>query len=185
MIRTLVCVLLALTLAAVLPDADAQQEIYKVVNPDGSVTYTDEKPSPDAKPVELKPLSVIETEKPPAITQPGDTAAEPAAEPTAGELKRMFSDFGITQPSQEETFWGTGNQVTIGWGASTPPLEGMSTLLFVDGEPQEQPAAGSVTLTFDRGEHSARAVLRDTRNRRVVESDTVVFFVKQHSVNFN
>lgn len=175
---------LMLVLAAQSPGAEAQREIYKVVNPDGSVTYTDEKPSPGAEPVELKPLSVVETEKA-VVPKVPDAAAEDEAEPTPRDMKRMFSDFAITQPQHEETFWGTGNQVTIGWGASTAPLEGMSVLLFVDGEPQEQPAAGSVTLEFDRGEHRTRAVLRDPGNRKVAETDTVVFFVKQHSVNFN
>ena len=185
MSKILVPLLMLLTLAIASPGADAQREIYKVVNPDGSVTYTDEKPSPGAEPVELKPLSVVETEKPAVTAVPPAASEEAAAEPTERDLRRMFRDFRITQPQNEETFWGTGNQVTIGWGASEQPLEGMNVQLFIDGQPQEQPAAGSVTLAFERGEHNARAVLRDARNRKIAETDTVVFFVKQHSVNFN
>ena len=164
----------------------AEGEIYKVVNPDGSVTFTDQRPSAGAQPVELKPLSVVETD-----IQVPDTAADQAAsdeapkEPTARELQRQFRDFRIMQPQHEETFWGTQNTVVISWGASQPIPENMSVALYVDGQRQDAPASGSVSLAFDRGEHQAYAVLRDARNRRIVTSPTVTFFVKQHSANFN
>jgi hypothetical protein len=177
---TLLCLLLPL-------NAAAEGQIYKIVNPDGSVTFTDQKPAPGAEPVKLRPLSVVETDSPaPAVTEPASGAAEEAEkEPTARELRRQFSDFGITQPRNEETFWGTANQVTVSWGASQPTPEGMSAVLYVNGEARDVPASGSVALTLDRGEHRVSVELRDSRKRRVVASDPVVFFVKQHSVNFN
>jgi len=163
----------------------AEGQIYKVVNPDGSVTFTDQRPAPGAKPVELKPLSVIETDI--QVPEPADAAAAEgeAAEPTAQELKRMFSDFRIMQPQSEETFWGTENQVTVSWGASKPIPEDMRVILYVNGEGQNAPVTGSTTLMLNRGEHQVYAVLRDARNRRVATSEAVTFFVKQHSVNFN
>jgi hypothetical protein len=177
---SLLCLLLPL-------NAAAEGQIYKIVNPDGSVTFTDQKPAPGAEPVELRPLSVVETDSPaPAVTEPASGAVEEAGkEPTARELRRQFSDFGITQPQNEETFWGTANQVTVSWGASQPTPEGMSAVLYVNGEARDVPASGSVALTLDRGEHRVSVELRDSRKRRVVASDPVVFFVKQHSVNFN
>ncbi len=179
--------LLALVFLLLPLNAAAEGEIYKIVNPDGSVTFTDQKPAPGAEPVKLRPLSVVETDTPaPAVTEPaGATAGETEKEPTARELRRQFSDFGITQPQNEETFWGTANQVTVSWGASQPTPEGMSAVLFVNGQPRDVPASGSVSLTLDRGEHRVSVELRDGRNRRIVASDPVVFFVKQHSVNFN
>lgn len=162
-------------------------EIYKVVNPDGSVTYTDQRPSAAAEPVELKPLSVVETDIP-VPKNSGDDAGSTEGKlqkPTARDLKRMYRDFRILQPQNEETFWGSGNQVTIAWGASEAIRDDMSVVLYVDGEGQTAPDSGSVTLSFDRGEHQVYAVLRDARNRRVVATGNVTFFVKQHSVNFN
>lgn len=163
----------------------AEGQIYKVVNPDGSVTYTDQRPAPGAEPVKLKPLSVVETDIQVPDPEAAATADASPAEPTARELKRMFSDFRITQPLSEETFWGAQNQVTVSWGSSQPiPVE-MNVVLYVNGEGQSAPTAGSTTLLLDRGEHQVYAVLRDARNRRVVATETVTFFVKQHSVNFN
>ncbi|MDT8320839.1 MAG: hypothetical protein RQ826_09980, partial [Xanthomonadales bacterium] len=100
------------------------------------------------------------------------------------DLRKKFSDFRITQPQPEETFWGTANTVVVGWGSSAPIPPEMNVTLYVDGKPRKVPVSGGVSLTLDRGEHQVYAELRDARNRRIVTTDTVTFFVKQHSVNF-
>jgi hypothetical protein len=174
-----VLVLLLIPLAA-----QAEGEIYKIVNPDGSVTFTDQRPAPGAEPLNLPPLSVVETEIP-VPEDAGAGAEEASREPTARDLQREYRDFRITQPQSEETFWGTGNQVTVSWGASKPIREDLNVTLYVDGAAQAAPAAGSVTLTLDRGEHQVYAVLRDVNKRRIAVTETVTFFVRQHSVNFN
>ena len=87
---------------------------------------------------------------------------------TTRELRRQFRDFSITQPLQEETFWGTENTVVVTWGSSAEIPPEMSVMLFVNGEGQKAPAAGSAALTLDRGEHQVYAELRDERNRRIV-----------------
>jgi len=175
-------VLLAFT--ALSSAAYAEGEIYKVVNPDGSVTFTDQKPAPGAEPVQLKPLSVVETEAPPPQAAAAASAEPAGKEPSERDLRRMYGDFRITQPKNEETFWGTANQVTVAWGSSEALQDGMRVVLYVDGEAREASAGGSLTLQLDRGEHQVYAVLRDAGNRRIAATDTVTFFVKQHSANF-
>lgn len=175
-------VIMATLFALVVPQAVvAEGEIYKVVNPDGSITFTDQKPSAGAQPVELKPLSVVETD----IQVPVAAAPEEPAEPTVRDLRRQFRDFRITQPQHEETFWGTSNSVVISWGASQAIPDSMTVVLFVDGQLSEAPASGSVSMTFERGEHQAYAELRDAADRRIVTTQAVTFFVKQHSAHFN
>lgn len=167
--------------------APAEGEIYRIVDKDGNVTFTDQKPSDTAKPMDLPPLSVVES----AIETP-DASAEPSAEqepearaPTLRELRQRYADFRITQPAQEETFWGTANTVVVAWGATEPPLPDMSARLYVDGAPREVPASGNLSLTLDRGEHTVYAELLDVRNRPIVTTERVTFFVHQASVNFN
>lgn len=165
--------------------AVSEGEIYKIVNPDGSITFTDQKPAPGAEPVKLKPLSVVETDiETPSQAAPEDAAADPP-EPTSRELRRQFRDFAITQPKNDETFWGTENQVTVLWGASQPIQPGMRVILYVNGKSQDVSESGSAILSLDRGEHQVYAELRDANNRRIITSETVRFFVKQHSANFN
>ena len=175
--RTLV-VFLGIFLAA----PAAMAEIYKIVNPDGTVTYTDQRPSAGAEAVELPPLSVVETDIDTSIVT--DRAEAGPEEPTLRDLRRQFGDFRITQPQDEETFWGTANAVTISWGASRAIPDSMSVVLYVDGQQQAAPTGGGVTMTLERGEHQAYAELRDASGRVVKKTETVTFFVKQYSQNF-
>jgi hypothetical protein len=177
-------VLLAVTLPLA---AAAEGEIYRVVDEDGNVTFTDQRPSDSAQPMDLPPLSVIESAiEPPEEAPPAATSEDEEVQaPTPRELRSQYRDFRITQPAQEETFWGTANTVVVAWGASQPPLSDMSARLYVDGTPQDVPAAGNVSLTLDRGEHTVYAELLDARKRRIVTTERVTFFVHQASVNFN
>ncbi|MEJ2385437.1 MAG: DUF4124 domain-containing protein [Xanthomonadales bacterium] len=160
----------------------AVAEIYKIVNPDGTVTYTDQRPHSGAEPVDLPPLSVVETDiDTDVLAKPAEDASK---EPTLRDLRRQFRDFRITQPENEETFWGTGNTVTISWGASRAIPDTMSVVLYVDGQKQAAPPSGGVSLTLDRGEHQAYAELRHANGQLVTKTETVTFFVKQYSQNF-
>jgi hypothetical protein len=179
---------LSALLAVALPlAAAAEGEIYKVVDKDGNVTFTDQRPSDAAQPMDLPPLSVIESAVEPPDSAPlaATSAEEEVKAPTPRELRAQYQDFSITQPGQEETFWGTANTIVVAWGASQPPLPDMSARLYVDGTPQDVPAAGNLSLTLDRGEHQVYAELLDARKRRIVTTETVTFFVHQASVNFN
>jgi hypothetical protein len=123
-------------------------------------------------------------EEAPEPAAAAEVEQEPQA-PTPRELRRQFADFRITQPAQEETFWGTANTVVVAWGGSEPPLPDMSARLYVDGTPQDVSAYGNLSLTLDRGEHTVYAELLDARKRAIVTTDRVTFFVHQASVNFN
>jgi hypothetical protein len=180
--RKLGILLLLLPLTAI-----AAGEIYRVVDENGNVTFTDQKPASGGEVVDLPPLSVIETDiqVPDQASADAEAAEAESAPPTRRELRRQFRDFRITQPENEETFWGTGNTVVVSWGSSQVIPPEMSAVLYVNGEAQDVPATGSVTLTLDRGEHQVYAELLDQRKRRLVTTPTVTFFVKQHSVLFN
>ena len=177
----LICGMVAGNLAA-----QSSGEIYKIVDENGNVTYTDQRPSGGAEPMDLPPLSVIETDiVVPAPAAQGVQAAEEVKEPTSRDLRRQFRDFRITQPQPEETFWGTANAVVVAWGSSQSVPPELSARLFVDGSAQDVPGSGSVTLTLDRGEHQVYVELLDARKRRIITTQTVTFFVKQQSVGFN
>jgi len=157
----------------------AVAEIYKVVNPDGSVTYTDQRPSADAEPLDLPPLSVVETD----IDAAPAAATAASQERTLRDLRRAYRDFRILQPQNEETFWGAENSVTIAWGGTEPIPASFGLALYVDG--RGAPVEGSsVTLTLDRGEHQVYAELRDERQRVIRTTEKVTFFIKQYSQNF-
>jgi hypothetical protein len=158
----------------------AQGQIYKVVDKDGNVTFTDQRPNADAQPMDLPPLSVIQTD----VQAPAVPAVEDEARPlTPQELRKQFSDFRITRPLAEETFWGTGNSVVVTWESSQPIPPEFLVVLFVDGKSQQGLGSGSMSLVLDRGEHQVFAELRDERKRRIITTPVVTFFVQQQSVN--
>jgi len=159
-------------------------DVWKVVDEDGNVSYTDQPPEDGSAPMKLPELSVIETDYQ-AVTSPGAAGEGESKEPTRRELRKLYRDFRITRPLPEETFWGTANTVMFAWGSTTAITPGMSVRLLVDGKAQTAPASGSIALTLDRGEHRVLAELRDSGNRRIVAAEPVTFYVKQNSANFN
>jgi hypothetical protein len=179
--------LIPLTILLLPLAAFGEGEVYKVVDKDGNVTFTDQRPSSDAQPMVLPELSVIETDVDvlESDTSQGEMEASDPLPLTPRELRRKYRDFRIISPEPDETFWGTANSIVVSWGSSQPIEDNLTVMLIVNGEAQAAPAEGSATLTFDRGEHSVSAELRDARNRRIMATDTVTFYVKQHSANFN
>jgi len=171
---------LSFMLFAIVPGSELFGQVYKVVDEHGNVTYTDEPPEPDAEPMQLPEISVIETEPAPAATtssnQPGGVAVK-----TPRELRRLYSDFRILEPSPEQTYWGTENTVVVSWGSDVAYEEGMSVSVVVNGRNYDSEPSGNLSVTLDRGEHQVYAILKDQRGRRIVTSDVVTFFVKQAS----
>ena len=166
-------------------------QIYKQVDEQGHVTYTDQVPLDGSAPMDLPELSVIETDhdkdsKTDAVD--GNAREADATEtniPTPREMRRMYRDFRITRPAQEESLWGTENMAVISWGSSTPLLENMTVRVFVDGQQKVTNGGDMIALKLDRGEHQVYAELLDARARSVVKTPTVTFFIKQYSANFN
>ena len=162
----------------------AQAQIYKVVDKDGNVTYTDQAPGDGTEPMKLPELSVVTTdyadEAQATTTEPVDETAE--KELTRKDLRKLYRDFRITRPAPEETFWGTENTVVVAWASSEPIQEGLSVHFTVDGKAQPPSAENMLGVTLDRGEHTVSASIVDERGRPVVSTDTVTFYVHQASV---
>lgn len=165
----------------------AQAEVYKLIDDQGNVTYTDQAPADGSPPMQLPELSVIETDYAAAATADDVVASDDASadEPTPRDLRRMYRDFHINRPAPEETIWGTDSPVVVGWGSATALQPDMSVRLFVNGQPQADTRDGMVALTLERGDYQVYAELLDARGRRVVLSPTVMFFLKQHAVGPN
>ena len=158
-------------------------DIWKVVDENGNVVYTDQTPKDGSKPMELPELSIIETD---FQLEQKPTVKDKVEPPSRVDLRRLYRDFRIIRPLPEETFWGTANSVVVTWDSSTPLTPDLSVWLFVDGKAQSEaaPPIGGVSLILDRGEHNVSAELRDAGNRRIMRTESVTFFVQQGSVNF-
>ena len=177
--------LLAALLAAVAGPSLAQ--VYKVVDENGNVVYTDRAPAADAQPMELPGLSVIEmirTEPEGAAGSVEEAGEEEEEVSDIRELRRGYRDFSIVSPIDEETLWGTGGQVQIAWDTRYRLQTGMYVVLTVDGtegDPTTQPV---INMVLERGTHTVYAELFDRRNRKVATANPVTFNVQQYSVHY-
>jgi hypothetical protein len=170
-------------LMVLLVTAPLSAEIYRVVDKDGNVIYTDQPPDDGSEPMDLPELSVIQSDTPEAAAdEDGTLQKEESAEPKAAELRKMYGDFRILQPQDEETFWGTANQVTVSWGGTAPLQPGMTVRLIVDGSPVDVTGKDSVSLRLDRGEHVVRVELFSGGKRPFLTTQPVTFYVKQASI---
>jgi hypothetical protein len=160
-------------------------EVYKVVDKDGNVTFTDQPPGDGTKPMELAPLSVVET---PVY----ETQVEAAAKAKAGEdeplssreLRKLYRDFSIVAPQSEESVWHPDAPVTVAWSTGRPLVQGMEVSVSVDGKLIASTTDTIVPVAnLERGEHRVTAELKDSNNQKIASAEPVVFFVRRPSVN--
>lgn len=179
--KTFLLTLAVFSLAIVVSPLAAQ--VYKIVDKDGNVTFTDKPPEDGAKPMDLPPLSVIET------PDYGKTAREQAEEAAAaGEepevplrtLRNNYRDFAIVSPLQEESVWRPDGPISIAWSASNGLMEGMMVQIFLDGQRQANTTASMIPVNgLDRGEHTVTARIVDGRNRVIATAQPITFYVRQ------
>jgi len=184
--KTLFLILMALSLAFAAGSLAAQ--VYKVVDKDGNVSYTDQPPGDGSKPIKLAPISVIEA---PTYEQPPE-AAKASEEGEAGEdgkemslryLRRNYKDFTIVAPQQEESIWHPESAITVAWNARYALQEGMQVTVFVDGKQQATTREQIIPVVgLERGEHTVTAELKDGKNRRIATAEPVTFFIRRPSL---
>jgi hypothetical protein len=156
-------------------------QVYKVVDEDGNVTFTDQAPADGSGPVELAPISVIEA--PTYETKPAAADAESgegAEEMTLQQLRRAYRDFAIVSPQQEESVWRPDGPIPVAWSVGNALQDGMQVTLYLDGKRYTSTTQPMIPIAgLDRGEHTLKAELRDKRNRVVSATDSITFFVRQ------
>lgn len=154
--------ILLLTLALAVPAA--AQEIYRVVDEQGNVTYTDKKPDDNAEPMELPELNVLEGE-------PDETGENPLAR--AGQQPMNFR---IEQPADGAVLTPTSGslEIVMGIAIEVPPTARI--MLVLDGE--ELAAVRSLDASIPApapGEHRLFARLETPSGRVLGTTDPVSF----------
>jgi len=161
--------------ALLLSGTAAAQDIYKTVDENGNVVYTDQKPSDDAEPVKLRELTVVE---PVEIGDPSAVAGD-GQPPPAG-----LADINvrIVSPEPEETIWNTAYEMNVAVSLSASKPSGARLAYLIDGV--ERAVTGDLQVSLDevwRGEHQVMVELRDEDGRVISASDPVTFYMRQAS----
>lgn len=160
--------IILIALLATLAFSTNAQDVYRVVDEHGNVTYTDQKPDDNAEPMKLPELNVLEGD---AESLPGAEGDRPLAQ---GEAQPM--NFRIEQPANGAALTpeGQGIWVVMGIDIEVPPTARIT--LVLDGR-----ALTPVrTLEADipappPGEHRLFARLETPSGRVLGTTDPVTF----------
>ncbi len=139
----------------------AQAVVYKWVDKDGKVHYSDE-PQPDAKIVELKDKTLNQITLPQPKTDMDDASQA---------IESIKYQVNITAPNEEETVRDNNGDFEV-VATITPELKGQYLMAIkLDGKPIGQPQIGNVfqLKNIDRGQHTL-VVDAMTQNGKVFAS---------------
>ena len=165
---------LALLVSLLLVSTTAVSEVYKVVDQNGKVTYTDNPPA-DNPTTESVDLPTINTQPAPAL--------QPQTEGKAAEATD-YSQVSITNPAHDSTV--PPGQLSVNVQISTEPALqlGHGVQLFYDNQPYNEPVpATSFQISgMERGEHTLQAKIIDEVGNILLSSNTITFYVKRSFV---
>lgn len=154
----------------------AAEEVYRYVDEDGTVVFTDQRPSDDAQPMDLPGLSIMESPK------PAPAPADDEASEEEDEAEPVYPDLTMISPKREETFQGTGNTLPVRVVTRQELRPGDQVVVYLDGQEQGRFQSFSVDLEqVPRGAHEVRVKVHDAEDRMVGDTGPVTFHMKQHS----
>lgn len=163
-------VFLLLSLCASLPGY--AQEIYKVVNEDGSVTYTD-KPAVNAEPIELGPDNRM------SLPSPAPQVSLPSSTNTA--QKKPETTIKVVSPKPEATVRNNAGNMTIAANVQRPDKQGKFKLFINDQLVMEQPSAVFKLQGINRGAHTFYITHTDNTGKTLASTSPQTFYLHQAS----
>lgn len=169
----------------VLSVAASAQQVYRWVDEDGVVHYSDQPPPDDG-------AESIEIDVPPGIGNPvrgiGLDAPRPRRRPDSAESVTEtvggYRRASIVEPGEQQVLWNLATRLPVSMTLE-PALAGSHRVQWLlDGQPIGEP---SVTLSTTlspvyRGEHTIVATIVDGTGRTIFSTEPVTFYVQQASV---
>lgn len=170
-------------LIALIPTVLVAAEVYRWVDDDGTVHYSD-RPQEGAETVVIQDAQTFSAPAPKAARSTSSTTSDKAddAEP---EEAVSYSNFEIVSPRQEEVLWNTGGQLNVSLRVRPRIRSGHSIFLVMDGQEIQQLPRGRMQASLTdvvRGTHQLHAEVRDRSGSTVARSDMVQFTVQQTSI---
>jgi hypothetical protein len=160
--------------------AAASQEIYRWVDKDGVVHFSDQPGAPNA---EL--ITVIEpnvSEAPGDEAEPASAAVASRSEPPEPEVP-PYDSLAIVSPTPDQVFFGADAVVnaTAELGGTLRPDH--SVVFFLNGNRHQASGLSTEFANLARGSYYLRASIVDQTGRPVISSQQVSFHVRQPSIN--
>ena len=166
--------------AALIAVPTAQAQVYRTVDANGNVIYTDKKPKDDkhSEKVEIGPI----------LTLPA-TPVQPRAPRTNSSGKEqktaIYKSVVITSPEDQQTFQNP-TSITVVAKVTPAPQGGHRFRLLVDGKVEQDSDSPRFEIERpDRGAHSLQVQVVDSRGKALISGKTSTIYVHRHSAFFN
>ena len=165
-----------LPLFCLLISVPLQAAIYKIVDEEGNVHYSDQ-PAPGAEKVDLPPPTVY---TPPKLPAPSPPKKEEAPTP-------VYESLRILSPKPDEAIRSNNGDLTVKWEVR-PQLkrrQGHRLVLLLDGKETQVSGRSHRFRNVDRGTHTLAARVLDRKGEVLVEAEPVTFHLLRNSIITN
>lgn len=167
---------LAIFLACCALLTSASAGVYKHVNPDGSIEFTDVPQKIGEDPVEVPPASSY---TPPPTPKP----AAPTT-PTVKQTAVSYESVSITSPAHDSTVRDNEGNISISIGCKPGLQKGHGFLLMMDDKQVGKGAQNTFQLkNIDRGSHTFIVQVIDENDKMIIQSTSVTVHLHRASVN--
>lgn len=160
-----------------LPLAAAPQEIYRWVDKNGIVHYSDQPDSPDAKLIDVIEPNAYEWEAP--VTGAPDDTGRAGDEPAVA----AYDSLSIVSPTPDQTFFGADATVNAALELDGTLRPDHSVVFFLNGNRRSADGLGMQLSNLARGTYFLRASILDQNGNPVVSSQQITFHVRQPSIH--
>jgi hypothetical protein len=158
--------------------ASAAAKIYKYVDEDGTIHYSEKKPFAEAEEADIKAnITIVESSK----IEPRSTRRR--LEHKIKQEAVKVKSFTIDSPTPGSSLWGTGGNVLA--RVSLESVDKNHRInFFLDNVSRGKVKSNSQLIAdVERGEHTIYATLIDVNTRAVIKTTPVItFYLKQNSI---
>jgi hypothetical protein len=165
---------LAVTLAA------QSQEIYRWVDKNGVVHYSDQPDSPNAVLINVIEPNAYEAPDHAADGGAGGTSGEPEEDERAAS---PYASLSITSPTPDQVFFGADAVVSVAADLQGTLQPDHTVVFFLNGDRKQVDGLSTDYSGLARGTYSVRVSIMDGAGRPVIMSQQTSFHVRQPSMN--
>lgn len=168
---TFVCLFVASLLST-----SSLAEIYKSIDKQGNVSYSDS-PSSSAEAVKLPPLPVLHIKPSPQI--PALTKEKTAP----SEALSPYQSLIIKKPLNDEAFQSSSGEINVALSMQPELFADDSIVITLDGRTVYQGTAGAMALNdVARGTHTLQASIVNKKGKALIQSKAVIFHLLKPSL---
>ncbi|MDX1635347.1 MAG: DUF4124 domain-containing protein [Marinobacter sp.] len=168
--------LAALILAISFP---AWSEVYRHVDENGNVTFSDE-PQNGAEAIKVKPVTTVTL---PKLQDLPDETRDQDQQDQQQEPQASYQSIQFNAPENNEAFWSGSGDITFSVSSNPPLRQGHKYEVTLDGQIVGQSTDGTVAVqNVFRGTHQAQVSVVDSQGRPVQRGQSISFTIHRPSV---